>query len=86
MEEQGLSGILIIGKPIQPLLDILVTEGRAGMVVVGGLNPISAVHEAGIDVTIHSLAELGDVANWFATQGCERLDSKIPVSVIGVKQ
>jgi hypothetical protein len=48
MHKIGLGGILMIGKPGRPLLDIPVTEGRVGMIVAGGLNPIAAVEESGI--------------------------------------
>lgn len=44
----GLGGILMVGKPNRPLLEVPVPEGRAGLVVVGGLNPLAAVEEAGI--------------------------------------
>lgn len=62
LEEEGLGGILLLGRPNRPLLDIPVTEGRAGMVVAGGLNPIAALHEVGVRVTIRSLAGLEDAA------------------------
>lgn len=48
MDAIGLGGILMIGKPGRPLLDIPVSEGRVGMIVAGGLNPIAAVEESGI--------------------------------------
>jgi len=60
MKSRGLGGILAIGRPSQPLFDIPVSEGYCGMVVLGGLNPIAAVREAGIRVTIQSLAGLLD--------------------------
>ena len=60
MKMHGLGGILAIGRPNQPLFDIPVSEGYCGMVVLGGLNPIAAVREAGIRVSIHSLAGLFD--------------------------
>ncbi len=44
----GLGGLLLVGKPNRPLLEVPVQEGRAGLVVVGGLNPLAAVEEAGI--------------------------------------
>ena len=59
-ERYGLSGILAIGHPNQPLFDIPVAEGCTGMVVVGGLNPIAALHETGAGVAIQSLAGLED--------------------------
>jgi len=48
LDSIGLGGILMIGKPGRPLLDIPVPEGRVGMIVAGGLNPIAAVEESGI--------------------------------------
>jgi HTH-type transcriptional regulator, global nitrogen regulator NrpRI len=56
----GLGGIMMIGKPGRPLLDIPVSEGRVGMIVAGGLNPIAAVEESGIateNVAMGSLFE-----------------------------
>jgi hypothetical protein len=58
MERVGLGGILAIGHPNQPLFDIPVAEGRTGVVVVGGLNPIAALQEAGARAVIQSLAGL----------------------------
>lgn len=58
MERDGLGGLLALGQPNQPLLNIPVTEGRTGMIVVGGLNPVAALHEAGAQVTIQPLAGL----------------------------
>ena len=54
----GLGGILMIGKPGRPLLDIPVSEGRVGMVVAGGLNPMAAVEESGIATDNIALREL----------------------------
>jgi hypothetical protein len=60
LEDIGLGGILMLGKPGRSLLDIPVSEGRVGMIVAGGLNPVSAVEESGIateNVAMHSLFE-----------------------------
>jgi repressor of nif and glnA expression len=62
MRALGLGGIVELGKPNQPLMGIPVSEGHAGMVVVGGLNPIAALQESGIPVKIKSLAGLEDFA------------------------
>lgn len=48
LEAIGLGAVLAVGKPNQPLLDIPVVEGRAGIIVAGGLNPVAAVEESGI--------------------------------------
>jgi len=54
LEQIGLGGILLMGKPNQPLLDFPVQEGRTGIIVTGGLNPIAAVEESGIST--HNIA------------------------------
>ncbi|MBP9560710.1 MAG: DUF128 domain-containing protein [Syntrophorhabdaceae bacterium] len=48
MSAKGIDGIIIFGKPNQPLLDIPVGVDKVGMIIVGGLNPIAAVEESGI--------------------------------------
>jgi HTH-type transcriptional regulator, global nitrogen regulator NrpRI len=58
MEQCGLSSILAIGNPNQPLFDVPVAEGRTGMIVVAGLNPIAALHEVGARMAIQSLSGL----------------------------
>ena len=60
MDEIGLGGILMIGQPGQPLLDIPVPDGRVGMIVAGGLNPIAAVEESGIPTENSALKLLYD--------------------------
>jgi len=58
MERLGLGGALVIGRANQPLLDVPVPQGRAGLIVSGGLNPLAAVEEAGIpteNVALHEL-------------------------------
>ncbi|NQT88710.1 DUF128 domain-containing protein [bacterium] len=60
LEQIGLGGLLVLGKPNRPLLEVPVSQGRAGLVVVGGLNPIAAVEEAGIPTHSKALTELWD--------------------------
>ena len=43
--EVGLGGIMEIGLPSQSVLDIPVSPGRAGTLIVGGLNPIAILEE-----------------------------------------
>ncbi len=64
----GLGGILLIGKPNQPLLDLPVYEGRTGLIVSGGLNPVAAVEEAGIQTTNFALSTLYPMEKLFHYQ------------------
>jgi HTH-type transcriptional regulator, global nitrogen regulator NrpRI len=60
LEKIGLGGVLMIGRPNQPLLDIPVSTGCAGLVITGGLNPIGALEESGIATVNQSLHNLRD--------------------------
>ncbi len=62
MKQKGLSGILALGKPNQPLFGVPASEGHCAMVVSGGMNPVSSAKEAGVRLTFQSLAGLEDVS------------------------
>ncbi|HIE28549.1 TPA: DUF128 domain-containing protein [Candidatus Poribacteria bacterium] len=49
LEKIGIGGVITLGKPSQPVLEIPVSAGCVGMVVLGGLNPIAALEETGIE-------------------------------------
>jgi HTH-type transcriptional regulator, global nitrogen regulator NrpRI len=61
MRESNLNGVLAMGRPNCPLLDIPVREGRTGLITIDGLNPIAALHEAGIPVEFAPLSGLEDI-------------------------
>lgn len=48
LEKIGMSCVTAIGKPSQPVLEMPVSVGCVGMVVLGGLNPLAAIEESGI--------------------------------------
>jgi repressor of nif and glnA expression len=57
----GFHGVVVIGEPNQPTLQIPVSNGYVGLVVLAGLNPLAAVEEAGIDTQNMSLSMMMDV-------------------------
>lgn len=66
-EEIGLGGLMATGAPNQPLLDIPVAPGCAGLVIAGGLNPVSAIVESGISTTssaMHSLCDFSRLVDY----------------------
>jgi repressor of nif and glnA expression len=65
LEEVGLGGLLMVGWPGQPLLEIPVTEGRVGAVVIGGLNPAAILEEKGIKVKSRALAGMVEYEKLF---------------------
>jgi len=56
----GIGGILLVGNPNQPLVQMPVGIDRAGMIVVGGLNPVAALEEAGISTENAAMSILFD--------------------------
>jgi repressor of nif and glnA expression len=62
MSRQGMGGVLLIGNPNSSLLDIPAGLDKAGMVVVGGLNPIAAIEESGIPTESVAMSTLVDYA------------------------
>ena len=65
LKEAGLGGFLLVGWPGQPLLEIPVTEGRAGVVVIGGLNPVAILEETGIKIKSRALAGMVEYEKLF---------------------
>lgn len=64
MKDKGIGGILLIGSPNKPLLEVPVGIDKVGMVIVGGLNPVAAIEESGIPTeskamsTLHAYSKL----------------------------
>jgi len=54
----GMGGFMEIGWPGQPVLDLPVSPGRIGVVMIGGLNPIAVLEEKGHRVQSRALAGL----------------------------
>jgi repressor of nif and glnA expression len=64
LRKVNLNGVLAIGHPNRPLMDIRVGEGRTGMITIDGLNPIAALHEAGIPIKLRPLSGLEEITEY----------------------
>ena len=58
MREAKLGGVIAIGRPSHPLLDIPVGVDMVGLIVIGGLTPLAAVQEAGVPVINKAMSTL----------------------------
>lgn len=58
MSYKGIKGILMMGSSNKPLLEMDVGIDKAGMVIIGGLNPIAAIHEANINTESKAMSTL----------------------------
>ncbi|MEA3493111.1 MAG: NrpR regulatory domain-containing protein [Candidatus Margulisiibacteriota bacterium] len=59
-EKAGFGGAIYIGKPGQPVLGMPVGVDRVGLVIPGGLNPVAACEEWGIEAESQALSALVD--------------------------
>ncbi|MBI4284955.1 MAG: DUF128 domain-containing protein [Chloroflexi bacterium] len=57
LQEAGIKGVLAVGNISEPLCQLPVGLNRIGMILLGGLNPLATVVEAGIEVD--NVAESG---------------------------
>ncbi len=76
LRERGLGGDLAMGEGSLPLFDIPVTEGRTGLVVLGGLNPLAVLREAGIPATTRSLSGLADISEFMPFEDAAMLGKR----------
>jgi repressor of nif and glnA expression len=58
LKMKGIGGILLIGNPNQALLEMPVSLDKAGMIIIGGLNPIAALEERGIVTVSKAMSTL----------------------------
>jgi repressor of nif and glnA expression len=57
LKTAGIDGVFALGNISEPICQIAVSMNRVGMVLLGGLNPVAAAVEAGIEV--ENVAESG---------------------------
>ena len=57
LKEAGISGVYALGNTSESICQITIGLNRAGMVLLGGLNPVATAVEAGIEV--ENIAESG---------------------------
>jgi hypothetical protein len=58
LEERGIRGILTIGSPNKPLLEVPVGIDKTGIVIIGGLNPAAVLEEHGIATESKAMSTL----------------------------
>ncbi len=64
LREVGLGGLLLMGNTSKPVCEIPIELNRVGIVLLGGLNPVAAAQEAGIEVenrAMSTVMEYGDL-------------------------
>jgi HTH-type transcriptional regulator, global nitrogen regulator NrpRI len=60
LKEAGLGGLLVIGNTSEPVCEIPVELNRIGMILLGGMNPVAAAEEAGVEAENHGMSTIMD--------------------------
>jgi len=56
LKEAGLGGLMVMGNTSEPVCEIPVELNRIGIILIGGLNPVAAAKEAGIEAENHAMS------------------------------
>ena len=56
LREAGLGGMLLMGNTSETVCEIPVELNKVGMILLGGLNPVAAAEEAGIEAENHAMS------------------------------
>jgi repressor of nif and glnA expression len=56
----GIEGVLVVGNTSEPVCEVTVEPNRIGLVLIGGLNPVAAALESGIEAENHSMSTVVD--------------------------
>jgi len=60
LKEVGLGGLIVMGNPSEEVCGISVGLNRVGMILLGGLTPVAAAAEAGVETENQSMSTLLD--------------------------
>ncbi len=63
LKNAGIEGVLIKGNISEPVCEVPVETNNIGLVFIGGLNPVAAAQEAGIEAENHSMSTVMDYQN-----------------------
>jgi len=63
LKEAGLGGLLLMGNTSEPVCEIPVELNKIGTLLLGGLNPVAAGEEAGIEAENHSMSTVMEYQN-----------------------
>jgi len=60
LAKAGINGVLVFGSVSEAVCEVAVELNRVGIVLLGGLNPVAAVEEAGIPLESHAMSTVVD--------------------------
>ncbi|MFA5054942.1 MAG: NrpR regulatory domain-containing protein [Dehalococcoidia bacterium] len=60
LKEAGLGGLLVMGNISEPVCEVPVELNRIGMILIGGMNPVAAAEESGIEADNRAMSTVVD--------------------------
>ena len=60
LKAAGLGGLYVMGNTSEAVCEIPVELNRIGMILIGGLNPVAAAEETGIETETHAMSTVID--------------------------
>ena len=60
LRRSGFRSVYVIGNVSEPVCEISVDQNKIGLILLGGLNPVAAAAEAGIEADNHSMSSVVD--------------------------
>lgn len=63
LQEVRLGGLILMGDASEPVCEIPMELNKIGVVLTGGLNPVAAATEAGIEIENHSMSTVMEYEN-----------------------
>ena len=63
LKAAGLGGVFLRGSVSEPVCETPVEPNKVGLVLVGGLNPVAAAQEAGVEAENHGMSAVVDCRN-----------------------
>ncbi|MEA3442861.1 MAG: NrpR regulatory domain-containing protein [Chloroflexota bacterium] len=63
LKKASLNGLIMMGEVNKPACEISVEMNKIGMILMGGLNPVAAAVEAGIEVDNHAMSTVMEYGN-----------------------
>ena len=58
LKEAGINGLLLLGTISEPVGEVAIEVNRVGAILIGGLNPVAAAYEAGIESENYAMSTL----------------------------
>jgi repressor of nif and glnA expression len=56
LKQTGINGFLMIGNASEPVCEVPIELNRIGVILIGGLNPVAAAEELGIEAESHAMS------------------------------